>query len=330
LLDRSYKRHRQDPERFPDWPKVHLTMNARTSLKSKVSRNIIVELKGRETPNEIVVIGGHIDSWDVGSGAVDDGAGCFIAWETIRQLSKLNRPPRRTVRVVFWTSEENGSPGGRVYAENHPDTNTTRHVFALESDNGVFDPFGIRFTAGHGRAQEDPKVDSFDFLTEAGKRFMGSRKDLSFPGAGSHVLPNGSGADIKPLCARGVACAQFLPADPFPLPYSTSPYYIKQTAVEEDEDEDQDKDVVYHLCPYHHHHHRHHHHGHHGHHKHHHDRDDNEVSRDPPRRPVDHGYFYYHHTEADSMGAFTPDQVKSSAAAMAIWTYIAAESGVEF
>ncbi|KAF9360282.1 hypothetical protein BGX26_009965 [Mortierella sp. AD094] len=310
LLARSVKRHQQDPEKFPDWPKVKLTMNAKTALKSKVSRNIIVELKGRETPEEVVVVGGHIDSWDVGSGAVDDGAGCFIAWETIRQLSKLEQPPRRTVRAVFWTSEENGSPGGRVYAANHPETNATRHVFAFESDNGVFDPYGIRFTAGR-RVQEEPeKFNSYEFLTAAGEHFIASRKDLSYPGAGSYVLPDGGGADIAPLCKQGVACAHFTPADPFPLPYSTSPYFIKNQPSESLQDSDP-------------HHHRHHHHRHHRHHE-----DDGEY-QDPPRRPVDSGYFYYHHTEADTMGAFTPDQVKSSAAVMAIWTYIAAESRVE-
>ncbi|KAG0005016.1 hypothetical protein BGZ79_007216 [Entomortierella chlamydospora] len=318
LLARSVKRHQQNPEKFSDWPKVKLTMNAKTALKSKVSRNIIVELKGRETPEEVVVVGGHIDSWDVGSGAVDDGAGCFIAWETIRQLSKLEQPPRRTVRAVFWTSEENGSPGGRVYAANHPETNTTRHVFAFESDNGVFDPYGIRFTAGR-RVQEDPeKFNSYEFLTAAGEHFIASRKDLSYPGAGSYVLPNGGGADIAPLCKQGVACAHFTPADPFPLPYSTSPYFIKDQPSEDLQDSD----------PHHRHHKSHHrcHHRHHHHHRHH--EDDGEY-RDPPRRPVDSGYFYYHHTEADTMGAFTPDQVKSSAAVMAIWTYIAAESRVE-
>ncbi|KAF9362484.1 hypothetical protein BGX34_006061 [Mortierella sp. NVP85] len=310
-LQRSYQRHIQEPERFPEWPRVHLTMNAKTALQSKVSRNIIVELKGRETPQEVVVVGGHIDSWDVGKGAVDDGAGCFIAWETIRQLSKLDRPPRRTVRVVFWTSEENGSPGGRVYAENHPETNTTRHVFAFESDNGVFDPYGIRFTAGRRPAQDqdDTKFNSYEFLVEAGKHFIGSRKDLGYPGAGSFVLPFGGGADIKPLCLKGVACAHFTPADPFPLPYSTSPYFIKQEGVQ---DASYERD----------HHHRHH--------RHHHHDDDDDSNRDPPRRPVDTGYFYYHHTEADDVTVFTPEQVKNSAAVMAIWTYIAAESGVEF
>ncbi|KAG0256862.1 hypothetical protein BG011_004282 [Mortierella polycephala] len=320
LLARSLKRHQENPKEFPEWPKVRLTMSATTALKSKVSRNIIAELKGRETPEEVVVVGGHIDSWDVGSGAVDDGAGCFIAWETLRQLSKLDQPPRRTVRAVFWTSEENGSPGGRVYAANHPETNTTRHVFAFESDNGVFDPYGVRFTEGR-RAAEDPKTNSYAFMAAAGEHFLGSRDDLGYAGAGHYVLPHGSGADIAPLCKQGVACAHFTPADPFPLPYSTSPYYIQKQDEQEDEEEKHDCKGPAH---------------HHGHrmqkyrHKHHRHGDNANKNLDPPRRPVDTGYFYYHHTEADTMGAFTPDQVKNSAAAMAVWTYIAAESRVEF
>ncbi|KAF9425120.1 hypothetical protein BGZ94_007821 [Podila epigama] len=304
LLARSVKRHQQDPQQFPEWPKVKLTMNAKTELQSRVSRNIIIELKGREAPEEVIAIGGHIDSWDVGSGAVDDGAGCFIAWETVRQLSKLPRPPRRTVRAVFWTSEENGSPGGRVYAANHPETNSSRHVFAFESDNGVFDPYGISFTPGSKKRDnaDDRLTESFDFMTAAGEHFLASREDLGYPGAGHYVLPNGGGADIAPLCKQGVACAQFTPADPFPVPYSTSPYAVDQPVGEENDDR--------------HPHRRHRRHG-----KHHH--------LEQPRRPVDGGYFYYHHTEADNMNAFTPDQVKNSAAVMAIWTYIVAESRVE-
>lgn len=306
LLERSLKRHQQDPERFPDWPKVRLIMGATMQLDAKISRNIIIELKGREKPEEIVVIGGHSDSWDVGSGAVDDGVGCFIAWEAIRQLSKMERAPRRTVRAVFWTSEEvKISAGGVTYAKNHPETNSSRHVFAFESDNGVFDPYGIRFTAG--RNGDVVQAHSFDFMAAAGKHFMGSRKDLGYPGAGQHVLPVGHGADIQPLCDRGVACAHFTPADPFPLPYSTSPYAIPKPG------KDDVKTGKYH--------HRHGHHGHRGHHGNH--------DAIQPRRPIDEGYFYYHHTEGDTMNAFTPDQVKRSAAVMAIWTYIVAESDVK-
>ncbi|KAF9114838.1 hypothetical protein BGX27_009675 [Mortierella sp. AM989] len=321
ILERSLNRHLKDAEKFPEWPRVKLVMGATTDLESKVSRNVIIELKGREKPEEIVVIGGHIDSWDVGVGAVDDGAGCFIAWETLRQLSQLERPPRRTVRAVFWTSEENTSVGGVVYAKNHPESNTTRHVFALESDTGVFDPYGISFTPGKnrqgGKAGDSPNTDAFDFLTAAGEYFLGSRDDLGYPGAGRHVLPDGEGADIEPLCEQGVACASFVPADPFPLPYSTSPYAIKSAVGAAEGDKNLEGMLGKHKQHPHKSHHQGKHHRHHGH--------QLEV-----RRPVDSGYFYYHHTEADTMGAFTPDQLKRSAAVMAIWTYIAAESTVEF
>ncbi|KAG0056547.1 hypothetical protein BGZ83_004570 [Gryganskiella cystojenkinii] len=315
LLERSLKRHQQDPEQFPYWPKVKLIMGATMELDAKISRNIIIELKGREKPEEIVVIGGHSDSWDVGSGAVDDGVGCFIAWETIRQLSKLERPPRRTVRAVLWTSEEvKISAGGVTYAKNHPETNTSRHVFAFESDTGVFDPYGITFTPG--RKGDQVQEESFEYLTAAGKYFMGSRKDLGYPGAGQYVLPVGHGADIEPLCDRGVACAHFTPADPFPLPYSTSPYAIPNHG--RDKNKEEVKRQPHHRY----------HHPKHPRHRHNHRHGKHEIV-DQPRRPIDNGYFYYHHTEADTMSAFTPDQVKRSAAVMAIWTYIAAEGDVE-
>ncbi|KAF9174937.1 hypothetical protein BGX21_000026 [Mortierella sp. AD011] len=315
ILERSLKRHQKDPEKFPEWPKVKLTMSATTDLESRISRNIIIELRGREKPEEIVVVGGHIDSWDIGVGAVDDGAGCFIAWETLRQLSRLQRPPRRTVRVVFWTAEENTSVGGVVYAKNHPETNSSRHVFAFESDTGVFDPYGISFTPGQSRKKENsggPSNDAFDFLLAAGDYFLGPRDDLGYPGAGRHVLPDGEGADIEPLCNQGIACASFTPADPFPLPYSTSPYAIKGALGAVDGDGKPYGEYRHKRL-----------HGHRRHHRHHsHQRD--------ARRPVDSGYFYYHHTEADTMGVFTPDQLKRSAAVMTIWTYIVAESSIEF
>ncbi|KAF9923716.1 hypothetical protein FBU30_006219 [Linnemannia zychae] len=319
LLERSLRRHQQDPELYPDWPKVKLVMGATTELNARVSRNIIVELKGRENPAEIVVLGGHIDSWDVGSGAVDDGVGCFIAWEAIRQLSKLDRPLRRTVRVVFWTSEENTSVGGIVYAKNHPETKESHHVFAFESDIGVFDPYGIGFTSSLTQRNllRDPEsIAPTDYLMAAGEYFLGSRQDLGYPGAGQHVLPNGGGVDIEPLCEKGVACAHFIPADPFPLPYSTSPYALKMGAESQDTTGHEQRLHGKHDCK--HLHRRHHRHCNH------------QYYSDETRRPVDSGYFYCHHTEADSMGAFTPTQVKQSAAVMAFWTYITAESPMEF
>src|SRR2546430_13701521 len=76
------------------------------------SANVVGELRGRERPDEIVVVSGHLDSWDVGAGATDDGGGCIVTWEALRIMKKLNLRPRRTVRVVLWTNEENGGRGG--------------------------------------------------------------------------------------------------------------------------------------------------------------------------------------------------------------------------
>jgi carboxypeptidase Q len=120
---------------------VKLVMGAR-SLPDAPSRNVVAELRGREKPDEVVVIGGHIDSWDVGQGAMDDAGGVVAAWEAVRLMKKLGLRPRRTIRVVGWTNEENGVDGGKAYRATHA-ADVDKHVFALESDNGVFKPFGI-------------------------------------------------------------------------------------------------------------------------------------------------------------------------------------------
>jgi carboxypeptidase Q len=120
---------------------VRLVMNAR-ELAPAPSRNVVAELRGREKPDEIVVIGGHIDSWDVGQGAMDDAGGVVAAWEAVRLMKALGLRPRRTVRVVGWTNEENGVDGGKAYRSTHA-SEVDKHVFALESDNGVFRPYGI-------------------------------------------------------------------------------------------------------------------------------------------------------------------------------------------
>ena len=95
-----------------------LRMGART-LPPADSRNVVAELRGRELPDEVVVLGGHIDSWDVGQGAMDDGGGSVAAWEAVRLMRRLGLRPRRTVRVVLWTNEENGVDGGRAYRDRH-------------------------------------------------------------------------------------------------------------------------------------------------------------------------------------------------------------------
>ena len=83
------------------------------------SANVVGEIRGRERPDEVVVVSGHLDSWDVGAGATDDGGGCVVTWEALRMMKKLNLRPRRTVRVVLWTNEENGGRGGLAYRDQH-------------------------------------------------------------------------------------------------------------------------------------------------------------------------------------------------------------------
>jgi carboxypeptidase Q len=122
---------------------VTLKMGAR-QLPPATSRNVVAELVGREKPDEVVVLGGHIDSWDVGQGAMDDAGGSVAAWEAVRLMRALGLRPRRTVRVVLWTNEENGIEGGKAYRDRHA-AELPRHVMAMESDGGVFRPTGFAF-----------------------------------------------------------------------------------------------------------------------------------------------------------------------------------------
>jgi carboxypeptidase Q len=123
---------------------VRLMMEAHFDADAE-SANVVGEIRGREKPDEVVVVGGHLDSWDVGAGASDDGGGCIVTWEALRMMKKLNLRPRRTVRVVLWTNEENGGRGGLAYRDRHrPELGN--HVMMLESDGGVFRPTGFGFT----------------------------------------------------------------------------------------------------------------------------------------------------------------------------------------
>lgn len=163
--------------------RVTLKMSARM-LPDAVSHNVMGELKGRELPGEIVVMGGHIDSWDVGQGAMDDAGGVVVAWEAIRLLKKLGLTPRRTIRAVGWTNEENGTRGGNAYRDMHKQE---PHQLAIESDGGVFNPLGFGFT---GSAESRKVVEAIGSL-------------LSPIGA-QRIGPSGGGADIGPLMATGV------------------------------------------------------------------------------------------------------------------------------
>jgi carboxypeptidase Q len=162
---------------------VTLRMEA-TTLPDVPSRNVVAELRGSEKPDEVIVFGGHIDSWDVGRGAMDDGGGCVVAWEALRLMKKLGLRPRRTIRVVLWTNEENGGRGGTGYATaNDPN----KHVLAIESDGGVFKPAGFGFTGSDA---------AFAIVQQVGALL--ARID-----AGT-VTRGGGGADIGPLMRQGV------------------------------------------------------------------------------------------------------------------------------
>jgi hypothetical protein len=131
-----------------DTVRMRLTLGCKT-LPDAESANVIAELRGRARPEEIVVIGGHLDSWDLGTGAIDDGAGVAISMEALRMLKKLNLIPRRTIRVVLFMNEENGNRGGKGYAEAHKEE-LERHVAAIESDSGAGRPLGFDVLAGEG------------------------------------------------------------------------------------------------------------------------------------------------------------------------------------
>ena len=132
--------------------RLRLKMEAQF-LPDADSFNVVGEIRGREKPEEVIVLGGHFDSWDVGTGSTDDGGGCVVTWEALRLMKKLNIRPRRTIRVVLWTNEENGLRGGNAYRDRYRDQ-LANHVMMLESDSGVFRPTGFGFTGSDAaRAQ---------------------------------------------------------------------------------------------------------------------------------------------------------------------------------
>lgn len=167
---------------------VSLFMEAET-LPEATSRNVIAEIKGSEFPEEIIVMGGHIDSWDVGQGAMDDGGGCVAAWEALRLIAKLGLKPKRTIRVVLWTNEENGLGGANEYKRwvEEEEQSLENHILGMESDAGVFDPIGFGFTGSD---------EAFEILKEIGT--------MLYPIDSGMVSRGGGGADIGPLMRAGM------------------------------------------------------------------------------------------------------------------------------
>jgi carboxypeptidase Q len=167
--------------------RLTLKMSART-LPDAPSRNVVAEIVGREKPDEVVVLGGHIDSWDVGTGAMDDAGGSVAAWEAVRLMKRLNLRPRRTVRVVLWTNEENGGQGGLAYASAHAGE-IAKHVLAMESDNGVFNPKGYVLAAS-------------DSAADVVQQVAGLLQTINATGV--QRVEDSPAADITPLSQAGV------------------------------------------------------------------------------------------------------------------------------
>lgn len=169
---------------------VKLYMEAEDKGEAE-SANVVAEIVGSEKPEEIVVIGGHIDSWDVGQGAQDDGAGCVAAMEALNLIRKLGLKPKRTIRVVLWTNEENGLAGARSYAARHQ---KELHVAGIESDSGGFKPEGLSIDM----EDEDKQELAFEQVTEILK--------LLEPIGATRVKKGFSGQDVSQLKTLGTAC----------------------------------------------------------------------------------------------------------------------------
>ena len=157
------------------------------------SYNVIGELKGSTYPDEIIVVGGHLDSWDLGDGSHDDGAGCVQSMEVLRLLKETGYRPKRTIRAVLYMNEENGLRGGTKYAEEAL-AKDENHIFALESDSGGFTPRGFSF---------DCPDSDFERIKEWQKLFE--------PYLVHMFVKGGSGADIGPLKNEKIVLAGLRP-----------------------------------------------------------------------------------------------------------------------
>jgi hypothetical protein len=162
-------------------------------LDDVLSYNVIGEITGSEFPNEIMVVGGHLDSWDLGDGSHDDGAGCVQSMDVLRLMKEVGVRPKRTLRVVLFMNEENGLRGGREYAKVAKEKGET-HVFALESDSGGFTPRGFSFDCSDA---------NFEQILEW--------RPLFKPYLIHYFEKGGSGADVGPLKANNNVLAGLRP-----------------------------------------------------------------------------------------------------------------------
>lgn len=176
--------------------KVKLNMEAHMEPDAP-SHNVMGEIRGSEKPDEVVVLGGHIDSWDVGQGANDDGSGIMASLAAVALIQKLGLHPRRTIRVVFWVNEENGGTGGVAYRK-MVGADAAKHVAAIEMDGGAEKPLGFGFGSfGAKTGNAPPTSDSaFARVVEIGKLLESID--------GGKITRGGGGSDIEPLMMAGV------------------------------------------------------------------------------------------------------------------------------
>lgn len=158
-----------------------------------LSYNVIGEITGSTKPNDYIIVGGHLDSWDIGEGAHDDGAGCVQSMEVLRTMKKLSIRPKRTIRAVLFMNEENGLKGGTAYADSAL-ARKEKHILALESDAGGFSPRGIETTMSKKQREKFKKY-----------------APLFLPYGVYNFDEEGGGADVGPLKKQGVVIGELLP-----------------------------------------------------------------------------------------------------------------------
>ncbi len=168
--------------------KIKLFMGA-VNYNMSQSRNTVAEIKGSMYPEQIVLVSGHLDSWDVGEGAMDDGGGAFISWQALSIIKELGFKPKRTIRLVMWTDEEAGGVGSQQYYQEHKDEAKNISIL-FESDEGVFTPYGMLFTG-----------------TPKAKAVMAQIGQLLNAVNSSEVYDNGGGTDVQWWRKDGVPTA---------------------------------------------------------------------------------------------------------------------------
>lgn len=166
--------------------RMKLTLTPQT-LPDVESFNVIADLKGTEKPDEVVIVSGHLDSWDLGQGAIDDGAGVAVSMAVPALVKQLGLKPKRTIRFIAWMNEENGGRGSAAYiAEQEP--NVAKHFAAIEADLGASHPIGFLFS---GKQEAVPRLAPISNI-------------LRTQGAGASQVQAGVGSDVGPLTQRGV------------------------------------------------------------------------------------------------------------------------------